>query len=256
MHNNIMAAGSKDRPPMLGPGRYSQWRSRFLRYLDTKSNGEYLRKCIFEGPYTPTNVLIAAVEAAENILPVAAHEEAETIHNMTTENKLYFQAEKEAIFLILTGIGDEIYSTVDACNTAKEMWTAIERLQQVNTSSTDSQMHNNIMSEEDSDPNKLGGDKRMQKELGTLAKYFKKLYKPTNNNYNIFKPPGTRLKITHQRYTNDNQSGEFGNQRTDDKFWGKGNRKASGSATKWGIPCLKSCKGLDTMPGNAGSQRG
>ncbi|GJT37482.1 retrovirus-related pol polyprotein from transposon TNT 1-94 [Tanacetum coccineum] len=130
MHNNIMAAGSKERPPMLGPGRYSQWRSRFLRYLDTKSNGEYLRKCIFEGPYTPTSVLIAAVEAAENIQPVAAHEEAETIHNMTTENKLYFQAEKEAIFLILTGIGDEIYSTVDACNTAKEMWTAIERLQQ------------------------------------------------------------------------------------------------------------------------------
>ncbi|GJR34887.1 hypothetical protein Tco_1210571 [Tanacetum coccineum] len=130
MHNNIMAAGSKDRPPMLGPGRYSQWRSRFLRYLDTKSNGEYLRKCIFDGPYMPTNVLIAAVEAAENILPVAAHEEVETIHNMTAENKLYFQAEKEAIFLILTGIGDEIYSTVDACNTAKEMWTAIERLQQ------------------------------------------------------------------------------------------------------------------------------
>ncbi|GKA71693.1 hypothetical protein Tco_0777832 [Tanacetum coccineum] len=130
MHNNIMAAGSKDRPPMLGPGRYSQWRSRFLRYLDTKSNGEYLRKCIFEGPYTPTSVIIAAVEEAENILPVATHEEAVTIHNMTTENKLYFQAKKEAIFLILTGIGDEIYSTVDACNTAKEMWTAIERLQQ------------------------------------------------------------------------------------------------------------------------------
>ncbi|GJS66974.1 hypothetical protein Tco_0681538 [Tanacetum coccineum] len=37
MHNNIMAAGSKDRLPMLGPGRYSQWRSRFLRYIDTKS---------------------------------------------------------------------------------------------------------------------------------------------------------------------------------------------------------------------------
>ncbi|GJT80446.1 hypothetical protein Tco_1054788 [Tanacetum coccineum] len=40
---------------------------------------------------------------------------------MTAENKLYFQAEKEAIFLILTGIGDEIYSTVDACNTTKEI---------------------------------------------------------------------------------------------------------------------------------------
>ncbi|GKD81808.1 hypothetical protein Tco_1348647 [Tanacetum coccineum] len=49
MHNNIMAAGSKDHPPILGPGRYSQWRSRFLWYIDTKANGEYLRKCIFDG---------------------------------------------------------------------------------------------------------------------------------------------------------------------------------------------------------------
>ncbi|GKG16336.1 hypothetical protein Tco_0358659 [Tanacetum coccineum] len=86
MHNNIMAAGSKDHPPMLGPGKYSQWRSRFLRYLDTKSNGEYLRKCIFEGPYMPTNVLIAAVEAAENILPVAAHEEAVQTYQQQPSN--------------------------------------------------------------------------------------------------------------------------------------------------------------------------
>ncbi|GJX94453.1 hypothetical protein Tco_0349039 [Tanacetum coccineum] len=130
MHNNIMAAGSKDRPPMLGPGRYSQWRSRFLRYIDTKANGEYLRKCIFDGPYKLTSVVIEAVAATVNAPAVPEHDEAETVHNMSEENKLYFKAEKEAIFLLLTGIGDEIYSTVDACNTANEMWTAIERLQQ------------------------------------------------------------------------------------------------------------------------------
>ncbi|GKG04047.1 hypothetical protein Tco_0314434, partial [Tanacetum coccineum] len=45
-------------------------------------------------PYTLTSVLIAVVEAP----PVAAHEEAETIHNMTAENKLYFQAEKRKLF--------------------------------------------------------------------------------------------------------------------------------------------------------------
>ncbi|GJV97033.1 hypothetical protein Tco_1548610 [Tanacetum coccineum] len=101
MHNNIMAAGSKDRPPMLGPRRYSQWRSHFLRYIDTKPNGEGLRKSILSGPYVPSTVLVQAVAATE-----------------------------EAIFLLLTGIGDEIYSTVDACNTANEMWIAIERLQQ------------------------------------------------------------------------------------------------------------------------------
>ncbi|GJX54814.1 hypothetical protein Tco_0283183 [Tanacetum coccineum] len=130
MHNNIMAAGSKDRPPMLGPGRYSQWRSRFLRYIDTKANGEYLRKCIFDGPYKLTSVVIEAVAATVNAPAVPEHDEAETVHNMSEENKLYFKAEKEAIFFLLTGIGDEIYSTVDACNTANEMWTAIERLQQ------------------------------------------------------------------------------------------------------------------------------
>nr|GFC22283.1 hypothetical protein [Tanacetum cinerariifolium] len=34
------------------------------------------------------------------------------------------------IHLILSGIRDEIYSTVDACKTAQEMWKAIEWLQQ------------------------------------------------------------------------------------------------------------------------------
>ncbi|GJU40156.1 hypothetical protein Tco_1193113 [Tanacetum coccineum] len=34
-----MADDSKDRPLMLDPGDILQWHSRFLRYLDTKSNG-------------------------------------------------------------------------------------------------------------------------------------------------------------------------------------------------------------------------
>ncbi|GKA31749.1 retrovirus-related pol polyprotein from transposon TNT 1-94, partial [Tanacetum coccineum] len=397
MHNNIMAAGSKERPPMLGPGRYSQWHSRFLRYLDTKSNGEYLRKCIFEGPYMPTNVLIAAVEAAENILPVAAHEEVETIHNMTAENKLYFQAEKEAIFLILTGIGDEIYSTVDACNTSKEMWTAIERLQQgeslnvqdVKTNlfwefgkftSRDGESmesyysrfyklmneltRNNLqvspmqvnvqflqqlqpewsrfvtvvkqrqeidtvsyhklfdvlkqfqnevndirserlarsanplallaaaqpysdnyyqapkpqrsnapsymqssstrpsastrhkgkeiakpvtpqsesVSEEDSDPEQARRDKDMQKNLALLAKYFKKLYKPTNNNLRTSSNSRNKTEDTTPRYNNDNQSGQFGNQRT---MTVAGARETVGSPVvqQNGIQCFN-CKGF------------
>ncbi|GJZ70515.1 hypothetical protein Tco_0634065 [Tanacetum coccineum] len=102
MHNNIMAADSKERPPMLGPGRYSQWRLRFLRYIDTKGNGEYLRKCIFEGPYKLTSQVIEAVAATVNSPEVPEHDEAETVHNMFEENKLYFKAENEAIFLLLT----------------------------------------------------------------------------------------------------------------------------------------------------------
>nr|GEX98582.1 hypothetical protein [Tanacetum cinerariifolium] len=73
MHNNIMAAGSRDRPPMLVLGRYPQWRLRFLRYVDTRPNGKALRKCILSGPYKPTIVLVHAVEATDNSPAVAEH---------------------------------------------------------------------------------------------------------------------------------------------------------------------------------------
>ncbi|GJW36532.1 hypothetical protein Tco_0059452 [Tanacetum coccineum] len=66
MHNNIMAVGSRDRPPMLATGRYAQWRSRFLRYIDTRPNGDALRKCILKGPYTPTIVTTPVVPATED----------------------------------------------------------------------------------------------------------------------------------------------------------------------------------------------
>ncbi|GJZ36717.1 hypothetical protein Tco_0582908, partial [Tanacetum coccineum] len=76
-------------------------------------------------------VLVQAVAAMEgNPVIVQQHTTIETVLNMTLENKEHFLSEKEAIFLLLTGIGDEIYSTVDACDTSNEVWIAIERLQQ------------------------------------------------------------------------------------------------------------------------------
>ncbi|GJZ62019.1 hypothetical protein Tco_0618156 [Tanacetum coccineum] len=103
MYSNIMAAGSKDRPPMLGPGRYSQWRSRFLRYIDTKPNGEGFRKSILSVPYVPSTVLVQAVAETEGNPAIQQHTTIETVLNMTPENKEHFQTEIEAIFLLLTG---------------------------------------------------------------------------------------------------------------------------------------------------------
>nr|GFA69010.1 hypothetical protein [Tanacetum cinerariifolium] len=127
-----MAAGSRDRPPMLAPGRYPQWRLRFLRYVDTRPNGEALRKCILSGPYKLTTVLVQAVKATDNSPAVPEHTTVEMPTNICPENKAHFLTEKEAIHLILTGIRDDIYLTVDACQTAQEMCEAIERLQQEN----------------------------------------------------------------------------------------------------------------------------
>ncbi|GJX49635.1 retrovirus-related pol polyprotein from transposon TNT 1-94 [Tanacetum coccineum] len=368
MHNNIMAAGSRDRPPMLATGRYAQWRSRFLRYIDTRPNGDALRKCILKGPYTPTIVTTPAVPATEDSPAVPEQTTVETVTNMTPENRAHFESEKEAIHLILTGIGDEIYSTVDACQTAQEMWEAIERLQQgeslniqdvktnlfwefgqftshdgetiesyytrfykmmnemIRNNLTVATMQVNVQflqqlqpewsrfvtivkqqhkldevsyhklfdilkqyqkevnelraermaknanplalvataqtlqdpyyqtskphksyaptskaslptrshattrykgkeiakpitppsesaSEEDSDPEQAQKDKDMQKNLALIAKYFKKLYKPTNNNLRTSSNTRNKNVDTTPRYKNDNQTGQFGNQR-------------------------------------------
>ncbi|GKB33894.1 hypothetical protein Tco_0873295 [Tanacetum coccineum] len=99
MHNNIMAAGLRDRPPMLATRKYAQWQSRFLRYINTRLNVEILL-------------------------------------TMSPENKAHYESEKKAIHLLLTGIGDEIYLTVDAFKTAHEMWIAIERLQKVSSTTS------------------------------------------------------------------------------------------------------------------------
>nr|GEX51915.1 hypothetical protein [Tanacetum cinerariifolium] len=102
MHNNIMAAGSRDRPSMLAPGRYAQWRS--------------------------------PKPATETSKAVEEHCEIKTFANMSDANKAHFKAGKEAIYMLLTGIRNEIYSIVDACNTSHEMWIAIERNKHVDTS--------------------------------------------------------------------------------------------------------------------------
>ncbi|GJU55159.1 hypothetical protein Tco_1228873 [Tanacetum coccineum] len=209
---------------------------------------------------------------------------------MSPENKAHYESEKEAIHLLLTRIGDEIYSTVDACKIAYEMWIAIERLQQgeslniqdvktnlfwvfgkftshvgesmesyysrfykmmnemIRNNLTVATMQVNVQflqqlqpkwsrsnastkfkgkeiakpitppsksaSEEDSDPKQAQRDKDMQKNLTLITKYFKKIYKPTNNNLRTSLNSRNKNVDTSLRYTNDNQIRQFGNQRT------------------------------------------
>nr|GEZ57012.1 hypothetical protein [Tanacetum cinerariifolium] len=100
---------------MLAIRRYTQWHSRFLRYIDIRPNGEALRKCILSGTYKPITVLVQAVAATDDSPVIPEHTIVETPMNISPAKKAHFEAEKEAIHLILTGIEDEIYSTVDAC---------------------------------------------------------------------------------------------------------------------------------------------
>nr|GEX96841.1 hypothetical protein [Tanacetum cinerariifolium] len=69
-------------------------------------------------------------------------------------------------------------------------------------------------SKEDSDPEQAQRDKDMQNNLALIAKYFKRIYKPTNNNLKTSSNSRNKNVDTTPRYKNDNQSGQFRNQRT------------------------------------------
>nr|GFC43421.1 hypothetical protein [Tanacetum cinerariifolium] len=80
----------------------------------------------------------------------------------------------------------------------------------------------------------------MQKNLALIAKYFKKIYKPTN--YNLRTSSNLRNKNVDMtlRYKIDNQSGQFRNQRTVNVV---GARENVGSpiVQQFGIQCFN-CK--------------
>ncbi|GKD74198.1 hypothetical protein Tco_1332480, partial [Tanacetum coccineum] len=95
-------------------------------------------------------------------------------------------------------------------------------------------------SKEDSDPEQAQRDKDMQKILALIAKYFKKIYKPTNNNLRTSLNFRNKNVDTTPRYKNDNQPGQFGNQRT---MTVAGARETVGSQVvqQTGIQCFN-CK--------------
>nr|GEW64413.1 integrase, catalytic region, zinc finger, CCHC-type, peptidase aspartic, catalytic [Tanacetum cinerariifolium] len=100
LHNAIMEAGGKDCLPMLAPGNYIQWKSRIKRYIDTKSNHELIHYCLKNPPYKYT--------CADKVVSVFKGSSKTTIER----------------------IDNDIYSIVDACRNACEIWKAIERLKQ------------------------------------------------------------------------------------------------------------------------------
>ncbi|GJW53063.1 integrase, catalytic region, zinc finger, CCHC-type containing protein [Tanacetum coccineum] len=126
LHNAIMEAGGKDRPPMLAPGNYVQWKSRIKRYIDTKPNNELIHYCLQNPPYK-FKWTEKTVPVSEGSSETTTEGYMENYKNVSQDIRDQLNAEAEAVQIILTGIDNDIYSTVDACPNACEMWKAIER---------------------------------------------------------------------------------------------------------------------------------
>nr|GEW71895.1 hypothetical protein [Tanacetum cinerariifolium] len=89
---DIYAAGSESRPPMLNKENYVPWSSHLLRYAKSRPNRKLMHNFIINGPYTDDEL---------------------------TEKELkQIEANDQAIQTILLGLPDDIYAAVDSCETA------------------------------------------------------------------------------------------------------------------------------------------
>nr|GEW80118.1 putative RNA-directed DNA polymerase [Tanacetum cinerariifolium] len=129
LHNAIMEAGGKDRSPLLASGNYVQWKSRIKRYIDTKPNHELIYYCLKNPPYKFTWA-DKTVPVSEGSPETTTVRYIETYKNVSQDIRDQLNAEAEAVQIILTEIDNDIYSTVDACPNACEMWKEIERMKQ------------------------------------------------------------------------------------------------------------------------------
>nr|GEZ66336.1 hypothetical protein [Tanacetum cinerariifolium] len=95
-------AGSKDRPPMLAPGNYVQWKSRIKRYIYTKPNHELIYHCLKNPPYKFTwadmEVPISEVDACSNACKmwkaIERLKQGESINVQDLETNLYWKFRK------------------------------------------------------------------------------------------------------------------------------------------------------------------
>ncbi|GKE60898.1 hypothetical protein Tco_1511265, partial [Tanacetum coccineum] len=91
-------------------------------------------------------------------------------------------AKADVVQIILTWIDNDIYSTIDACPNACEMWKAIERNSDkaiVNSPPPTYDQEHDMVAEDD----EMSKEKEIDKLMDLISLSFKKIYEPTNNNH-------------------------------------------------------------------------
>ncbi|GJW47959.1 ribonuclease H-like domain-containing protein [Tanacetum coccineum] len=123
---DIYAAGSENRPPMLNKENYVPWSSRLLRYAKSRPNGKLIYNSIMNGPYVRR--MIPEPGDADREVPVPETFHEQTDDELTEAEIKQMEADDQAIQTILLGLPEDIYAAVDSCETAQEIWLRVQQM--------------------------------------------------------------------------------------------------------------------------------
>nr|GEU32036.1 hypothetical protein [Tanacetum cinerariifolium] len=171
---DIYAAGSKNRPPMLNNENYVPWSSRLLRYSKSRPNGKLIHNSIINGPYVRQMIPEPGDQNRE--VPVNETFHVQTDDELAEKELKQIEDDDQAIQTILLGLPKDIYAAVDM-------------LHQDQPSLNQNYMQQPMPNPKDiTDPTTV-----MNMTLALMGKAFNLNYStPTNNNQRISSNPRNR----------------------------------------------------------------
>ncbi|GJU70484.1 hypothetical protein Tco_1256743, partial [Tanacetum coccineum] len=123
MSRDVIIVGSTMRIPLLYRGEYSQWRERFMNYLEEQTDGEAMINSIQNGDHSlPVITQVSLSGTTSNVPPPLKDKPM-----WTGEEKKNRKIDRLARSLLIQGLPNDIYSLIDDNNSAKELWDALER---------------------------------------------------------------------------------------------------------------------------------
>nr|GEV76691.1 hypothetical protein [Tanacetum cinerariifolium] len=123
---DIYAAGSENRPPMLNKENYVPWSSRLLQYAKSRPNGKLIHNSIINGPYVRR--MIPEPDDPNREVPVNETFHVQTDDELTEKELKQIEVDDQAIQAILLGLPEDIYAAVDSCETAQEIWLRVQQM--------------------------------------------------------------------------------------------------------------------------------
>nr|GEW09631.1 hypothetical protein [Tanacetum cinerariifolium] len=108
---DIYAAGSKTRPPMLNKQNYVPWPSHLLCYAKSRLNGKLIYNSIINGTYFRRMIPEPGDQNREVHVNETFHDQ--TDDELTEKELKHVEADDQAIQTILLGLPEEIYAAVD-----------------------------------------------------------------------------------------------------------------------------------------------
>nr|GEV14143.1 hypothetical protein [Tanacetum cinerariifolium] len=108
---DIYAAGSESRPPMLNKENYVPWSSCLLRYAKRRPNGKLIHNSILNGPYVRKSIPEPGDANREITVTETFH--LQTEDELSDKELKKIEANDQAIQTILLSLPEDIYAAVD-----------------------------------------------------------------------------------------------------------------------------------------------